>query len=59
MPTKRQGEFFSAAPSSTNITIRNIDKGGFKQGDKIIIKGIIKTNGNGSISDFFNITRIF
>jgi hypothetical protein len=58
-PTKRQGELFSAAEAgSVNITVRNLDKGGFKQGDKFIVKGIIKTNGNGSVSDFYNIKKI-
>jgi hypothetical protein len=53
LPTKRQGELFSAAPSSTNITSRSVKDDItpiIPKDAKIIVKGIIKTNGNGSVS---------
>jgi aspartyl-tRNA synthetase len=62
LPTKRQGELFSAAPSSTNITSRSVKDDItpiIPKDAKIIAKGIIKTNGNGSVSDFYNITKIY
>ena len=58
--TKRQNELFSAAQAgSPNLTVRSLSKDGFEQGNKVIIKGIIKTNGNGSVSDFYDISKIY
>jgi len=62
-PTKRQNELFSAAKAgSVNITSKSIREDVVSilpKDTKLIIKSIIKTNGNGSVSDFYNISKIY
>jgi hypothetical protein len=58
-PTKRQGEFLSELSAGvTTFTTRSV-RPDLLQGSNIVVRGVIKTGGNGTVSDTFSINKLF
>jgi hypothetical protein len=58
-PTPQQGKFLRAINAgTTSFTVRSLGKG-IPPKSTIIIKSIIKTGGNGTVSDIYQIKKLF